>query len=148
MTARAEADQIIAAAKVKSFEIVGVARDLADSELTAERNRVATATEVWNGSRASLAAQLASLDASLSAYRTELAATAGAVADAIAQLGDAVPAGDVPPGAESSDAAMAAPVPGDAPMRSSRSGSAVSAGPSAAFAVGSTHQQRAGVFGR
>ncbi|HOT79346.1 MAG TPA: hypothetical protein PKY13_05135 [Microthrixaceae bacterium] len=148
MTARAEADQIIAAAKVKSFEIVGVARDLADSELTAERNRVATATEVWNGSRASLAAQLASLDASLSAYRTELAATAGAVADAIAQLGDAVPAGDVPPGAESSNAAMAAPVPGDAPMRSSRSGSAVSAGPSAAFAVGSTHQQRAGVFGR
>ena len=147
MTARAEADQIIAAAKVKSFEIVGVARDLADSELTAERNRVATATEVWNGSRASLAAQLASLDASLSAYRTELAATAGAVADAT-QLGDAVPAGDVPPGAESSNAAMAAPVPGDAPMRSSRSGSAVSAGPSAAFAVGSTHQQRAGVFGR
>lgn len=93
MTARAEADQIIAAAKVKSFEIVGVARDLADSELTAERNRVAAATEAWNGSRETLAARLESLDASLSAYRNELAATAGAVADAIAKLGDAAPAG-------------------------------------------------------
>ncbi|MBX7069832.1 MAG: hypothetical protein K1X38_10640 [Microthrixaceae bacterium] len=92
---RAEADELLVAARAKSFEVVGVARELAEAELVAERDRVAAATESWNAHRSEIRRHLASLAVSLDQFRTELAATGAAIEAALEGLADGGPGGGV-----------------------------------------------------
>lgn len=105
---QAEADELLVAAQVKGFEVIGVARGLAEAELVAERNRVAAATESWNTHRSEIGRHLASLAVSLDHFRTELAAAGAAIEAALDGLldggaGDADPTAVVAAGAGPAD---------------------------------------------
>jgi cell division septum initiation protein DivIVA len=88
-SARAEADEMLTTAKAKSFEIIGVARELADNELEAERRRVASASEQWSLQRSQITERLVALESSLAAYRADLAAASETIQAAIGVLGAA-----------------------------------------------------------
>ncbi|MFN8053644.1 MAG: hypothetical protein U0Q22_19575 [Acidimicrobiales bacterium] len=99
-TARAEAETLIAEAKTQSLEIISAARELADRELTAERQRLATAADEWVARRTELLERLATVDASLAGYRTGLADATSTVHDAIGELAAEIPGAIGSPPAE------------------------------------------------
>lgn len=91
--ARNEAAGILAGAKTQSYEIIRMARELADRELAAERARVARSTEEWLTRRAELTDRLESLESALVGYQEGLEAVGASVREAIADLArDEVPA--------------------------------------------------------
>lgn len=118
--ARAEADEVLATAKAKSFEIIEVARDLAEQELAAERERVASGAAAWDVTRSEVTDRLRSLEVSLAAYRSDLDAAVAAVAAAVLSLStvEVAPAEVAVEAAPEGEPAVALPTPGDGSKRS------------------------------
>lgn len=84
--ARGEAEGIVAAAKAQSFEIIRMARELANQELAAERERVAQATQAWLVRRHEVAGELRGLEQTLLGYRSGLDVTSESLRAAVATL--------------------------------------------------------------
>lgn len=84
--ARAEAATIVAGAKTQSFEIIRMARELANQELAAERDRVARSTEAWIAKRAEVTEQLRALETTFHGYQSSLGGVGESIRSAVVQL--------------------------------------------------------------
>ncbi|MFN8053643.1 MAG: hypothetical protein U0Q22_19570 [Acidimicrobiales bacterium] len=84
--ARGEAATIVAGAKAQSLEIIRLARELADRELAAERDRVKKASDAWFAKRAEITGRLKALEGAFAGYQTGLGDVEASIKSAVAEL--------------------------------------------------------------